>query len=60
MVTKVPELLRRKSERGVVPDRPRVVGYRLILLNANGLRKGPRIGYTLASPGCSARLVREP
>jgi hypothetical protein len=48
MVTKVPELLRRGRERGVVPDRPEVIGYVSILLNATGLRKRPRIGYTRA------------
>ncbi|CAE6721431.1 hypothetical protein R69927_02995 [Paraburkholderia domus] len=48
MVTKVPELLRRGRERGVVRDRPQVTGYVSILLNATGLRKGPRIGYTRA------------
>ncbi len=48
MVPKVPELLRRRRERGVVRDRPQVTGYISILLNATGLRKRPCIGYTRA------------
>ncbi|CAB3795061.1 hypothetical protein LMG27177_03809 [Paraburkholderia fynbosensis] len=48
MVTKVPELLRRRR-RGAVPDLTdhRSAGYVSILLNATGLRKRPGIGYTL-------------
>ncbi|CAN7245625.1 hypothetical protein [Paraburkholderia terricola] len=64
MVTKAPGLLRRKKGRGVVPDHPQVVGNVSILLNATGLRKLPRIGYTRAgqvvfpgwTPGRLARL----
>ena len=49
MVTKVPELLRKEQAWcHAWPDRPQVIGYVSILLNATGLRKGPGIGYTLA------------
>jgi hypothetical protein len=58
MVTKVPVLLRRGRERGVVPDHPQVIGYVSILLNATGLRKGPRIGYTRARQTASAGRIR--
>ncbi|MFP3246850.1 MAG: hypothetical protein RXR20_20185, partial [Paraburkholderia sp.] len=51
MVSEVPRLLRRRKERGVLPDRPWVNEYRSILLNANGLRKGPCCGYTLSLSG---------
>ncbi|WP_165848048.1 hypothetical protein [Paraburkholderia lacunae] len=54
MVTKVPVLLRRGRERGVVPDHPQIVEYLSILLNANGLRKGSRIGYTRAQTAIPA------
>jgi hypothetical protein len=49
MVTKVPEVLRKGTKRGVVPDHPRVIGYASILLNATGLRKRPHCGYTRAA-----------
>ncbi|MBB5497362.1 hypothetical protein HDG37_001558 [Paraburkholderia sp. MM5384-R2] len=54
MVTKMPMLLRRRRGRGAAPDRPQVIGYGSILLNATGLRKLPGMGYTLArrAPGC--------
>src|SRR6185437_15888522 len=49
MVTKVPEMLREEQAWcHAWPDRPRVIGYVSILLNATGLRKSPCIGYTLA------------
>jgi hypothetical protein len=49
MVTKVPEMLRKEQAWcHAWPDRPQVIGYVSILLNATGLRKGPGIGYTLA------------
>ncbi|HEX7932841.1 MAG TPA: hypothetical protein VF573_07195 [Paraburkholderia sp.] len=47
MVTKLPELLRKKRGRGLAPDRSHF-GYVSILLNATGLRKSPGIGYTRA------------
>jgi hypothetical protein len=49
MVTKVPEMLRKEQAWcHAWPDRPQVIEYVSILLNATGLRKGPGIGYTLA------------
>ncbi|CAB3635827.1 hypothetical protein [Paraburkholderia rhynchosiae] len=48
MVTKLPELLRKKRGRGLVPDRSQSVRDVSILLNATGLRKSPGIGYTRA------------
>jgi hypothetical protein len=36
MVSEVPELLRRRKQRGGLPDHPRFIEYVSILLNATG------------------------
>ncbi|SIT40734.1 hypothetical protein BN2475_270075 [Paraburkholderia ribeironis] len=58
MVTKVPELLHRRRWLATVPDRPQVIGYVSILLNATGLRKLRGIGYTLAGHAACIGLNR--